>query len=182
MSSTSQPWSRKYSAMPVATDGHFFRSMAGWSEVATTRTERFMPSGPRSFSMNSSTSRPRSPTRAMTLMSALTFLAIMPMRVLLPTPEPAKMPTRWPLPMVSILSMALMPNSIRSRMGGRWKGLISSDFSTQKGVPPGKGPLPSMGRPRASITRPLRKGPTVTFRRLPVLRTKLPAEMPSMLA
>ena len=80
--------------MPVATEGHCLRSMAGWSEVATTSTERRMPSSPRSFSMNSSTSRPRSPTRAMTLMSALTFLAIMPIRVLLPTPEPAKIPIR----------------------------------------------------------------------------------------
>ena len=158
------------------------RSMAGWSEVATTSTERSIPSGPRSFWMNSSTSRPRSPTRAMTLMSALTFLAIIPMRVLLPTPEPAKMPTRWPLPMVSMLSMAFTPNSIRSRMGGRWKGLMTSAFSTQKGVPAGKGPLPSMGRPRASMTRPFRKGPTLTLSRLPVLRTKLPAEIPSMLA
>ena len=100
------------------------RSMAGWSEVATTRIDRRIPSGPRSFSMNSSTSRPRSPTRAMTLISAFTFLAIMPIRVLLPTPEPAKMPMRCPFPMVSMLSMALTPNSIRSRMGGRVMGLM----------------------------------------------------------
>ena len=124
ISSTSYPWSRKNSAIPVATEGHCLRSMAGWSEVATTRIDRRIPSGPRSFSMNSSTSRPRSPTRAMTLISAFTFLAIMPIRVLLPTPEPAKMPMRCPFPMVSMLSMALTPNSIRSRMGGRVMGLM----------------------------------------------------------
>ena len=110
--------------MPVATLGHFIRSMAGWSEVATTNTERRMPSSPRSFWTNSKTSRPRSPTRAMTLMSALTFFAIMPISVDFPTPEPAKMPMRWPLPMVIMPSMALTPNSIRSRMGGRRRGLI----------------------------------------------------------
>ncbi len=124
ISSTSYPWSRKYSAIPVATEGHRIRSMAGWSEVATTRMDRFIPSGPRSFSTNSRTSRPRSPTRAMTLISAVTFLAIMPMRVDLPTPDPANMPIRWPLPMVIMPSMAFTPNWIRSRMGGRWRGLM----------------------------------------------------------
>ena len=39
------------------------------SEVATTRMERRIPSSPRSFCMNSSTSRPRSPTRATAVMS-----------------------------------------------------------------------------------------------------------------
>ena len=110
--------------MLVATLGHFMRSIAGWSEVATTRMERRIPSSPRSFCMNSRTSRPRSPTRAMTLMSAFTFLAIMPSSVDLPTPEPAKMPIRWPLPMVSRPSMAFTPNSIRSRMGGRAIGFM----------------------------------------------------------
>ena len=110
--------------MLVATLGHFIRSMAGWSLVATTSTLRRMPSSPKSFCMNSRTSRPRSPTRAITLMSAFTFLAIMPIRVDLPTPEPAKMPIRCPLPMVIRLSMAFTPNSIRSRMGGRDMGFM----------------------------------------------------------
>lgn len=38
--------------------------------VATTTTLRRSPSSPRSFSMNSRSSRPRSPTRAMTFTSA----------------------------------------------------------------------------------------------------------------
>jgi len=124
MSSTSLPWSLKYSAMVVATRGHFILSMAGWSEVATTKMERRIPSSPRSFSTNSSTSLPRSPTRAMTLISAFTFFAIMPIRVLLPTPEPANIPILWPFPMVFSPSMALTPNSRRSLMGGRFKGLV----------------------------------------------------------
>ena len=44
---------------------------AAASEVATTTTERARPSGPRSCSRNSRTSRPRSPTRASTETSAL---------------------------------------------------------------------------------------------------------------
>ena len=114
-------------------------------------------------------------------MSAFTFLAIIPIRVLLPTPEPAKMPILCPLPMVSMLSMALTPNSIRSRMGGRVRGLMYALPSTQKGTPPVNGPFPSMGCPRALMTRPFRKGPIIRLRRRPVLRTKFPAEMPLML-
>ena len=59
--------------------------------------------------MNSWTSRPRSPIRAITLTSASQLRAIMPSSVLLPTPEPAKMPMRWPLPQVSRPSMARTP-------------------------------------------------------------------------
>lgn len=122
--STSMPLSRKYSAMVVATSGAFKRSMAGWSEVATTSTVRFIPSSPISFSTNSKISRPRSPTRAMTLISVLTFLAIMPIRVDLPTPDPAKMPIRCPLPTVFKPSMALIPKCSLSRIGGLSKGFI----------------------------------------------------------
>ncbi len=77
-------------------------------------TDRARPSGPRSFSMNSLTSRPRSPIRAITFTSALVFRAIMPIRVDFPTPEPAKMPRRWPLPAVSSMSIARTPVTIRS--------------------------------------------------------------------
>ena len=64
------PWSRKYSAMAVATHAPLKRTRAGWSDVDTTTTERASPSAPRSRSMNSRTSRPRSPIRAITLTSA----------------------------------------------------------------------------------------------------------------
>ena len=122
--STSRPLSRKYSAIVVATRGAFRRSMAGWSEVATTRMVRFMPSSPRSFSTNSRISRPRSPTRAITLISAFTFLAIMPIKVDFPTPEPAKIPIRCPFPMVFKPSIALMPKCSLSLIGGLSKGFI----------------------------------------------------------
>ena len=102
------------------------RTRGDWSEVAMTSTERAMPSGPRSRSMNSTTSRPRSPIRAMTLTSALVYRAIMPMSVDLPTPEPAMMPTRWPLPRVSRLLMERTPTSRMSVMRGRCRGLGGS--------------------------------------------------------
>src|SRR5436305_2069146 len=47
-----------------------------------------MPSGPRSVSMNSRTSRPRSPTRARTTTSHVVPSVSIDSRVDLPTPEP----------------------------------------------------------------------------------------------
>ena len=61
--------------MAVAVFAALLRINAGLSDVATTTTECFIPSSPRSRSTNSRTSLPRSPIRAMTLISALVFLA-----------------------------------------------------------------------------------------------------------
>ena len=68
-----------------------------------------MPSGPRASSTNSFTSLPRSPISATTLTSASEFLAIIPSKVLLPTPEPANNPIRCPQPNVKHESIALTP-------------------------------------------------------------------------
>src|SRR5665213_4564926 len=76
ISSTSRPLSRKNSAMRVATNAALIRTSAGWSEVATTTTERFRPASPRSRSRKSRTSFPRSPTSAITLTSAAVLRAI----------------------------------------------------------------------------------------------------------
>ena len=122
ISITSAPWSRKCSAIVVAVKAALMRTSAGWSDVATITTERAMPSGPRSRSMNSRTSRPRSPTRQMTLTSADVERAIMPSREDLPTPEPAKMPRRWPRPQGTSASSARTPSETRSVMRGRVKG------------------------------------------------------------
>ena len=107
--STSFPLSLKYSAIEVAVLAALSLSSAGLSEVAQTTIDRFMPSSPRSRSMNSRTSLPRSPIRAMTFMSAFVFLANMPMRVDLPTPEPANIPIRCPFPTVISPSTAFTP-------------------------------------------------------------------------
>src|SRR5436305_1014401 len=96
------------------------RTSAGWSEVATTTTECASAS-PRSRSMNSRTSRPRSPTRAITFTSAVVERAIIPSSEDLPTPEPAKMPSRWPRPHGTSVSSARTPSPTRSRIRGREK-------------------------------------------------------------
>ena len=95
--------------MLVATKAPFNLTRAGWSEVATTTTDLANPSSPKSFSRKSLTSRPRSPIRAMTFISASVFLAIIPIRVLFPTPLPARIPRRCPLPTVIKPSIAFIP-------------------------------------------------------------------------
>ena len=102
------------------------RTSAGWSEVATTTTRAREALGPRSRSMNSRTSRPRSPTRQITLTSADVERAIMPSSEDLPTPEPAKMPRRWPRPQGTSASSARTPSDdalvdarARERVGRR---------------------------------------------------------------
>ncbi len=103
----------------MATKAPFKRAMAGWLEVATTTTDLRRPVSSKSFSRNSRTSRPRSPISAMTLTSASAWLAIMPSRVDLPTPLPAKIPRRWPRPHGIKVSMALMP--VRKQCWMRWR-------------------------------------------------------------
>ena len=146
ISRTCLPWSRKYSAMAVATSAPRARTRADWSPVATTSTERFSPSAPSELVMKSCTSRPRSPSSAMTLTSACAWRAIMPSSVLLPTPEPAKMPMRWPRPTVSTPSSARTPVAMGSSMGRRSSGLGGSAESGTRTVVP-RSPMPSMGWP-----------------------------------
>ena len=54
-------------------------------------------------------SQPRSPTRQITFRSASAVLAMLPNRVLLPTPLPAKMPKRCPRPHSNMPSIAFWP-------------------------------------------------------------------------
>ena len=70
------PKSLKYSAIEVATNAAFIFTRDGCSEVAATTIERFIPSSPKISSINSFTSRPRSPISAITLSWADVFLAI----------------------------------------------------------------------------------------------------------
>nr|CAA39531.1 unnamed protein product [Bacillus subtilis subsp. subtilis str. 168] len=169
------PLSRKYSAIAVAVYAAFNLINAGWSEVATTTIDRFSPSFPRSFSINSRTSRPRSPTSAMTFKSASVCLAIIPIKVLFPTPLPAKIPIRWPLPTVSKLSIDLTPTPIFSRIGGRFIGL-GGDCSVDTGET-FRQKLSSSGSPKASMTCPISPVPTLTRSDSPVASTMLPGAM-----
>ena len=93
--------------------------------MAATTTDRLRPSTPRSRSMNSLTSRPRSPISPTTATSAEVLRAIMDKRVDLPTPEPAKIPIRWPLPMVIKPLMDLTPTSTGLLILGRSRGFMS---------------------------------------------------------
>ncbi len=122
ISITSLPWALKYSAIAVAVKAARIRTSAGWSEVATTTTE-WARASPRSRSMNSRTSRPRSPTRPITFTCAVVDLAIIPSREDLPTPDPAKIPSRWPRPQGTRVSRARTPRPTRSWIRGRGERL-----------------------------------------------------------
>src|SRR6185437_6864581 len=176
--STSAPESRKCSAIVVATSAALMRTSAGWSEVATMTTERARAS-PRSRSMNSSSSRPRSPTRQITFTAAVVARAIEPSRVDLPTPEPAKMPSRWPRPQGTSVSSARTPSSRRSLMRGRSIG-DGGEPATTRGRQPVISPPPSIGRPSPSSTRPSRASPTGTRNGPPVGATTVPGAIPRM--
>ena len=116
------PWFLKYSAMAVAASAPRARTSGGWSLVAVTTTERARPCGPRAFLMKSLSSRPRSPISATTLTSAWDERQIMPSRVLLPTPAPAKMPMRCPTPSGSMPSTARIPVAKGCSMARRANG------------------------------------------------------------
>ena len=149
--------------MVTATKAALTRWIAVASDVAITTTLRARPWGPRSSSRKCRTSLPRSPTSANTLTCAWLAFAISPRRTLLPTPEPANIPTLWPLPQVSMPSMARMPVArgllIFSLLSGAGLKLSRPRCSV-----PAIGPLPSIGRPRPSSTLPRRPGPTVKLR------------------
>ena len=111
--------------------------------------------------MNSLTSRPRSPTRQMTLMSAEVDRAIMPSSDDLPTPEPAKMPRRWPRPHGTSESSARTPSVTRSVMRGRSSGEGGEPTIGRCASASIEGP-PSIGLPRPSSTRPSSSEPMAT--------------------
>ena len=136
------------------------------------------PSGPRSFSRNSRTSRPRSPTSAITEISASVPRAIIESRLDLPTPEPAMMPRRWPRPHGTSVSSARTPRpswrSMRGRLSAVRGGVLDRD--QRRGRSSG-GP-PSIGRPRPSSTRPRSASPTPDRSGPPVCRTRAPTRRP----
>ena len=130
--------------------------------------------------MNSRTSRPRSPTRPITLTAAAVFRAIMPSSVDLPTPEPAKMPSRWPRPHGITASSARTPSASRRSIGGRPSGLGGRSLDRLEAHVGRSGPLPSIGRPSPSSTRPSRPSPTGAISARPVATTSAPGRMPCM--
>jgi hypothetical protein len=129
------------------------RIIALSSLVATTATVFFILSVPIVSSRNSRTSRPRSPTRAMTTVSKAWAAANMASSVDLPTPEPANTPMRWPKHSGVKMSITLTPvrkeASTRCRdSAGGVTDIAGLPVSGTSGAPP------STGWPSASTTRP----------------------------
>ncbi len=127
--------------------------------------------------MNSRTSRPRSPTRAITLTSASVERAIIPSSDDLPTPDPAKMPRRWPRPQGTSASSERTPRPTRSRIGGRVSA-GGGEAIMPRACPSSGGP-PSSGLPRPSTMRPSSSSDTVIDSGWPVARTRLPGPTPA---
>src|SRR5919198_170456 len=109
---------------------------------------------PTSRSMNSRTSRPRSPTRQMTLMSAVVERAIMPSSDDLPTPEPAKMPRRWPRPQGTMPSSA--PSGMSSVRRERKPTTSAGTGARPRPVAISQTSPTSASRPVASTISPIR--------------------------
>jgi len=139
--------------MAMAVSAPLARITALWSDVTTTTTLRASPSGPRSRSINSRTSRPRSPIRAKTLTSTDAWRAIIPIGTDFPTPLPAKTPSRCPRPAVIILSMDRIPVVMVSVVRRRDIASGGRPSIPIWGRPSKEGP-PSRGRPSPSMTRP----------------------------
>ena len=105
--------------------------MALSSLVETTATVLAMHAGPIVSSRNSRTSRPRSPTSATTTVSKALAAASMASSVDLPTPEPAKMPRRWPKQIGVKMSMTLTP--VAKAEPTRWRA-SAGGCATTRGV------------------------------------------------
>src|SRR4029079_9365461 len=75
MNRTRLPWSRKYSAIAVATNAAFSRTRLGASLVAHTTTDRARPAAPSDSSRKATTSRPRPPRAAQPLLEEGAALA-----------------------------------------------------------------------------------------------------------
>ena len=98
--------------------------------------------------------------------------------VVLPVWRSPMISSRWPRPMGIMLSMALMPvcsgtdTLLRSMMPGAGDSMRRSPAAWT-------GPLPSMGWPRASTTRPISASPTGTDTTSRVRSTVSPSLMPA---
>ena len=106
------------------------------------------------------------------LMTASTAMAVLPIW------RSPMMSSRWPRPMGTIASMHFMP--ICTGWLTDWRAMTpGATFSMGSVRTASMGPLPSMGLPRASTTRPKSPGPTGTSRMRSVQRAVMPSERPS---
>ncbi len=98
--------------------------------------------------------------------------------VVLPVLRSPMISSRWPRPIGVIASMALMPVCSGSCTGLR-PVMPGACTSRRRDSDDEIGPLPSIGLPSASTTRPISASPTGIERMRPVERTLWPASMSS---
>ena len=175
---TSLPWSRKYSAITCVRCAAFRRSTGEILAGAAITTDLASPSGPSDSWIKACTSRPRSPIRPITTTSALVKRVIIPSSTLLPTPDPATRPSRWPRPSVSKPLIALTPTSSTRSIVPRSMGLSGKPNKLSWSAQTGRG-MPSSGAPCASITRPSSASPRSACPLSLSTRTEAPGPMPT---
>jgi len=104
--------------------------------------------------MNSLSSRPRSPTKQITTQSASIFLASFANNEVLPTPLPAKTPSRCPLAIGKRVSSTAC--FVLSRYSSFLRSLAAGgSLRNETGVRPCNRIRPSSGSPNAFTTRPI---------------------------
>ena len=118
----------------------------------TTHIEARRDSG--TSSMNSRTSRPRSPTSPTIVASKAPDVANMPRRVDFPTPDPAKMPSLCPSHIGVKRSIALTPVNTGFETIRRASAGGGAEFTSFDRMPRGSAGRLSMGAPKALTTRP----------------------------
>ena len=160
----------------VALQQHDTLISADVSAGAATTIDFLSPSGPKLSSTNSFTSRPRSPTRPTTTISASVKRVIIPNSVLLPTPDPANRPIRCPRPTVSNPFIARTPTSNGSEIPERAIGLSGSPRIGA--VSDRISGILSKGTPAPSIILPKRSAPSCTWSLLPTRVTFAPGLKP----
>jgi hypothetical protein len=182
MSSTCLPWSRKYSAIAVATSAPRARTSAAWSPVATMTTDFASPSGPE-----------RVLDEVADLAAALAqqrdhvdvggrVARDHPQQRALAHAAPGEDPDALPAcRSVSRPSIARTPVSSGSMVIWRSSGFGGSAESGTRSSASIL-PLPSIGCPRPLSTRPSRPGPTSTPNERPSGCTLLPGMQPLDLA
>src|SRR5437764_1886 len=106
------------------------------------------------------------------------MMASMAMAVL-PVCRSPMISSRCPRPMAVMASIAVIPVYRGSFTGWRWTtdGAWSSSTRVSSDS---MSPLPSMGRPRGSMTRPRKASPTGTDKTRPVRRTSSPSSLFSL--
>ena len=180
---TSRPSSsRKYSAIVRPVRPTRWRAPGGSFIWPNTKAVLLMTPESVISLMRSLPSRERSPTPANTETPACSFATLLIsswMMTVLPTPAPPKIPILPPLRKGQTRSMTLRPVSNSSTSvvwsskegGARWIG---------RTVVRSTSPLPSIGLPSTSNTRPSVASPTGTVIGAPVSRTAVPRASPSV--